>query len=318
MNKLIVTFCILILGSLQVQAQSWHDLQVQPEPLFNFTVNDTLEFAVSLVENPLDSNLYYATKLETNVCHDDICLPIQVNLFWDLLGNFHHFSKEKNIQFTKFDHQYFDQNDYKRLQTILTDSLSPLRDYQVEDLLDKQANKFSLEIDAVTRPTSPVFSNVTVPGALYTVYTLWHIVNGPIKQQLNAYLNAHYQQHSWAPYFAGSRNAAYQEYFLKHLTPQESSTNMEQIVALLFASDEYVPHYALEVLQQDFFGSPDKYNQVLQQADKLKPHVLTEMLSLISAPNTQSEKLLRDFSDGKKVSAEQKELINKILNDEKQ
>ncbi|MGH2624704.1 MAG: hypothetical protein ACRDE7_13630, partial [Sphingobacterium sp.] len=273
MNKLIVIIFILILGSVQVQAQSWHELQVQPEPLFNFTVNDTLEFAVLLVKNPLDSNLYYATQLETNVCHDDICLPIQVNLFWDLLGNFHHFSKEKNIRFTKFDHQYFDQNDYKRLQTILTDSLSPLRDYQVEDLLDKQANKFSLEIDAVTRPTSPLFSNVTVPGALYTVYTLWHIVNGPIKQQLNVYLNKHYQQHNWAPSFAGSRNATYQEYFLKHLTPQEATTYRAQIVALLFASDDYVPHYALEELPTEFFESPDKYNQVLQQIDALKAHV---------------------------------------------
>src|SRR5690606_21098317 len=143
-------------------------------------------------------------------------------------------------------HQYFQEADYAKLNEIMLDSLSPLRDYQVEDLLDKKAQKYSAEVDAVTRPTSLLFSNVTVPGALYTVYTLWHIVNGPIKQELRAYLDAKYQTRGWADYFARSPNAAYQEYFLKNLQESEVDQRNAQIVALLFAQDDFVPHYAID------------------------------------------------------------------------
>ncbi|MVZ66120.1 hypothetical protein GQF61_09645 [Sphingobacterium sp. DK4209] len=312
---LISIACLLYCSS---TAQSWTALKKEQQPIMTFTVNDTLSFPVFVVENPADKALYYGTQLQTNVCNDQICLPIEVNLFWDLLGNYHHFSKEESFHFTKFDHKYFDEKDYERLQSILIDSLSPLRDYDVEDLLDKQEKKYSLEIDAVTKPTSALFSNVTVPGALYTVYTLWHIVNGPIKQELNAYANKQYVDRKWASYFANSDVSAYQEYFLKHLDPKEEVLHQDAIINLLFAKDDFTPHYAIDVLENRVLKTPALYNPILKRFDSMKPHVISEIINSISAPNTETKTILKAFQNGPKASPKQKELIEKILNYEKQ
>ncbi len=319
MTKFLLSVLLVSLNLFCLRAQSWYILEKEAEPVFTFTVNDTLSFPIFLVKSADDSTLYFGAHLMTNVCNDQVCLPIEVNLFWDLLGGFHHFSKEDNINFTKFDHQYFQQADYKKLEEILLDSLSPLRDYQVEDLLDKSAKKYSAEVDAVTRPTSLLFSNVTVPGALYTVYTLWHIVNGSIKQELYAYLNAHYEGRKWQDYFAKSGNPVYQEYFLKKLSKQQFQEYSNQVVTLLYAEDDFVPHYALDVLKTNhMLSDPKQYNPILRRLDELKPHVITEFINAISAPDAQTKTLLDQFQQNPKANPKQKELITKILDYEKQ
>ena len=314
MTKFWLTFLVFIICNAYSNAQEWNDLKKKEIPEFTFTVNDTLSFAVYIVENPLDKAKYYAAKLQTNVCNDQVCLPIEVNLFWDLLGNYHHFSKQSTFNFTKFDHQYFDENDYKRLNNILLDSLSPLRDYAVEDLLEKEAKKFSFEIDAVTRPTSPLFSNVTVPGALFTVYTLWHIVNGPIKNKLYAQTLKIYKELNWQIYFANSKSPTYQEYFLKQLNSNEIEQYKIQIINLLSADDDFIPHYAIDVLEKNVFKDPVQYNSVLKQLEQLKPHVVTEILNSISAANEETKQILQKFKDKPKSTPKQKEIIEKIIN----
>ncbi|WP_086946815.1 hypothetical protein [Sphingobacterium sp. JB170] len=318
MIKIVLMALCIAWSVLSLRAQSWSALNIQTKPAFTFTVNDTLSFPVYVVSTPQDSALYFATNLTTNVCNDQICLPIEINLFWDLLGNYHHFSKEQHVAFTKFDHQYFDEGDYQKLNALLLDTLSPLRDYQVEDLLDKDAQKYSAEVDAVTRPTSLLFSNVSVPGALYTGYTLWHIVNGPIKDALHKYLQEQYRARKWQLYFADSTVPAYQEYFLKNLSPSESKAYNTQVVALLFAEDDFIPHYAIDILQQgDLLSNPANYNTILMQIDRLKPHVTTEIISAISSPNEQTRELLTRFSKSQKANPRQKELIKKLLDYEK-
>ncbi|NQD69896.1 hypothetical protein HP439_04060 [Sphingobacterium shayense] len=319
MIKFSLSALFLLINLFTLKAQSWYSLTKEADPVVIHTVNDTLSFPIYLVQTENDSTLYFGTHLTTNVCNDQVCLPIEVNIFWDLQGNYHHISKEENVRFTKFDHQYFDDADYQKLNEILLDSMSPLRDYQVEDLLDKNAQKYSSEVDAVTRPTSLLFSNVTVPGALYTVYTLWHIVNGPVKQELYAYLNNQYRARNWQQYFAESQKPGYQEYFLKHLDKKEYKQYTRQVIALLYAEDDFIPHYAIDVLESSgAMGNPLQYNAILQQLDKLKPHVITEFINSLSAPDDQSKIILKSFQQNPKANAKQKELITKILNYEEQ
>lgn len=317
MIKTLICIGFVWLCCFTAAAQSWTALKKEQQPIMTYTVNDTLSFPVYVVEDPDSKAFYFATQLQTNVCNDQVCLPIEVNLFWDLLGNYHHFSRDNDFHFTKFDHQYFEDADYKRLQEIMLDSLSVLRDYQVEDLLDKEAKKYSLEVDAVTKPTSPLFSNVTVPGALYTVYTLWHIVNGSIKQALYQYAQTHYQERAWASYFAQSKVPVYQEYFLKQLSESDLKKYQQEVVALLFAEDDFVPHYAIDVLEKDYLIDPKQYNAVLHRLSALKPHVTTEVIKSIANPNKESKELLMQFQQSSKASPKQKELILKIINHEK-
>jgi len=314
---MIKAFCIgflYLLGYVScsyAQPSGWTKLE--DKPILRHVVNDTLAFDIFLVKGSVETDLYYAAFLQTNVCNDQLCLPIEVNLFWDLLGTYHHFTLPDSHHFTKFDHAYFEPHDYEKLDAILKDSLSLLRDYQVIDLLDNTATQYSLEVDAVTRPTSVLFSDATVPGALYTVYTLWHIVNGNINRELAQYLQQHYQSKGWASLFAASDQAVYQQYFLDHLLPEDIDQYRGQVVHLLYVKDDYVPHAAIRILGDTFWHDPLQYNPMIAQAKQLKPHVLSVILQRLAQPNSDAKHLLKELFAWDKLLPKQRERIEQLL-----
>ena len=316
-TKVLVPLLLLILLSLSGKAQNSGVFKIQDGAAMMHTENDTLSFLVFIAEEVDTGDLFFMCNLQADVCSDQVCLPIEVDLYWDLLGNYSHFVKPPGVEFTKFDHDVFLDEDYEKLQSILIDSLSVLRDYDVEDLLDSQNDKYSFEIDAVTRPTSPLFSGVTVPGALYTVYTLWHIVQGEVKAKMLTYLKDHYHTKDWEARFAVSNRPAYQEFFLNHLSEGGLKKYEQNILALLQKEDPYVAHSAIKVLGSDFWSNPDKYLLVLDSLDRMKPHVVTALLEQLNSANGQVRAVLESYGKTAGATSKHKELINKILEDEK-
>ncbi|QQD12003.1 hypothetical protein [Sphingobacterium sp. UDSM-2020] len=312
MNHWMILFLFLL--SFQSKGQQ---KPIVPEVSIEYRVNDTLEIQVNLIQDQKTSAYFYHTFLATDICNDKVCLPIQVELFWNLMGEYDHFSVPQGQVFTKFDHQYFDQTDYDLLQEILLDTLSPIRDYAVEEFLDKKEQKYSVELDAITRPTLKVFSNVTVPGALYTVYALWHIVNGNIKQLIRNQLDVVYKQHQFADFFATSNNASYQEYYLEKLTGDQVVAAEPILVRLLFSHDDYIPHYAWRKLGAAYYADPERYNNLLKDLEKLKPHLQLVVLRSLSRPNLRTKEILMDKAQSTILLQNQKELIYKLLNYEK-
>src|SRR5690606_1466911 len=130
--------------------------------------------------------------------------------------------------------------------------------------------------------------------------------------------NQQYQKRNWQSYFAKSEIPVYQEYFLKHLEPTEATKYKEEIINLLFAQDDFIPHYAIDVLEADVLKDPNQYNSILKQLDRMKPHVITEIINSISAANEETKSILTAFRATEKASPKQKELIAKFLNYEKQ
>src|SRR5690606_6322691 len=122
--------------------------------------------------------------LETDVCSDELCKPVYITIRWDLLGRFLSYHTDKQHRLTKFDHVELTKDDHARLHAILSDTASILRDYKVEDMIDTTVQLQSLKVDAVTGATSKTFDGATVEGALYTVYTLWHFTNGPVRKRI--------------------------------------------------------------------------------------------------------------------------------------
>lgn len=49
-----------------------------------------------------------------------------------------------------------------------------------------------IKIDGLTAATAKEIKSVVVDGALYSTYTLWHLVHGNIKQQIQKYTLANY------------------------------------------------------------------------------------------------------------------------------
>lgn len=307
--------CFLLPFSLLGQEQHW--TKVLPETKVTYLANDSLNMDLVLVADKTTGKMLYHSLLKTAICSDDLCLPIQINLFWDLMGDFDHFLVPNEHPFTKFDHQPFDQSDYKLLLNILKDTLSLIRDYAVEDFLDNNNHVHSLKVDAVTRPTAKVFSNVTVPGALYTAYSLWHIVNGPIKYKLKETLDKTYKERNWINLFAASNIPKYQEYFLHNLADSEVELYESSILKLIYSKDNYLPHFAWKKLGTDFWNHPLKYNTILEDMAKLKPHMVLTVLNSIGHTDQKTKSILNSFLNRNEFTKNQKETIKRIINDEK-
>jgi hypothetical protein len=135
---------------------------------------------------------YYSCLLETPVCNDTLCQVVHLKVNWDLAGNYLKFDTLEGYPLTKNDHKPFTSEDYKKLHSTLKDGKSILGRKADDELLDESAERYSVKIDGFTGATSIQIKNAVVDGAMYTTYTLWHLVNGTIRTTLLNYTIDHF------------------------------------------------------------------------------------------------------------------------------
>jgi hypothetical protein len=111
-------------------------------------------------------------------------------LFWDGAGNYLGIQPHENEPLTKTDHNKFSENDYRKLNFILSDTGSVLKTLKQEELIIKAEKKETKQrFDAVTGATQPSLQDYLVKNAAYTCYTLWHTVYGPTRTEVLAILD---------------------------------------------------------------------------------------------------------------------------------
>ncbi|WP_133166386.1 hypothetical protein [Sphingobacterium haloxyli] len=245
---------------------------------FFYKVNDSLSVEVKI---SLDDGhpVTYFSHLETDVCSDGLCKPINLTIYWDLLGNFLSYRTDRFRPLTKFDHIEMTEDDHRQLHKILSDTSSLLRDYHVEDMIDAHQNVYSAKADAVTRPTSKTFENVTVEGALYTVYTLWHFVNGGIRQELLEYTSTLFSE-PLINHMLQSDNRDYIRFALEHEDfLRQFETFIPQTIALITHSDDYIPHFAVAKLKDSILMDTSCQYKIMYQLVRANQHVKNLLLT---------------------------------------
>jgi len=128
--------------------------------------------------------LRYEANLNMPVCDDNLCANLIVKVYWDLAGNYSGFDTLAGKSLTKFDHRPFTAADYQKLDEILSDKNSILRVLAKDELTDKSVKLKSSTVDAVTGATPASVKEQVVEGAVYSVFTLWHFINGQIKDSI--------------------------------------------------------------------------------------------------------------------------------------
>ncbi len=270
---------------------------------FSFQVNEQVKTDIKLVYNAVGNPLFYTSHLETDVCSDGLCKPISITIHWNLLGQFHTYQTDEKHQLTKFDHIELTAEDHKRLHSILSDTTSILRDYKVEDMIDAKSSVYSLKLDAVTGATSKTFDGATVEGALYTVYTLWHFINGDVRKEILKHTQSLLTD-TFVLHMMNSNNRDYVSFIFENMSDLQLRKFLRETIKLVSNGDDYIPHFALAQLTDKALG--DYYNQ----------HLLLSYF-----PNTASSvqnTLLERFKYIKLDSESLELLINSIqrLNDE--
>lgn len=174
--------CIFEFKTPRVTYESnYQDLNISND-IIKYRVIENNKTILELVEKKDLSNntLWYRAEIETEVCRERLCEFAKINLYWDEVGNYLKFALPESKELTKWDHIPFNSKDYQKLNDILGNPNSKLRDYTFNEINDviESGNKIDQEVDALSGATPVKLSNTVVEGAALSSYTFWHIVYG--------------------------------------------------------------------------------------------------------------------------------------------
>lgn len=162
---------------------------------FNFKTDEFSESnSIKICTNTSQIPFGYEASIDMPVCDDTLCANVVLMFYWDLAGNYRHFDTIPGKPLTKFDHKKFISADYLKLDQILKNRNSILRNLKKEELVDKTVKIKAATVDAVTGATPQTIKKSVVDGAVYSSFTLWHFVNGPIKDSMAAFTQSIYSE----------------------------------------------------------------------------------------------------------------------------
>lgn len=198
MNR-VLTMGIMLVVSLCWNTVAWSQQQVAPiryftEPTLPQDVylihpipidtgetaapKDTLFQLMSLEGKPVS----YYRSVVTEVCFDNSCRLLRVNLYWNVTGRYLGFELPPHEFLSKAEHEPFTLDEYLRLHDILTDSLSPIGSFTYEELVPMRPVIGVL--DGITGATSQNVLQYVVKGAVFTTYTIWNLIYGDTQREV--------------------------------------------------------------------------------------------------------------------------------------
>jgi len=182
--------------------------------------------------------LFYA-DITTAVCMDNVCEPVRIGLYWNLVGDYVGYDAPPDRPLLKYDHVPFAPGDYLKLHQVLSDRQSILGRGPLAEMLDPNvpAEKRKITyggktVDAVTRATLKDINPSIVPGALYSCYAIWHLAHGDAKQQMADYLQSVYGP-ALARRLLYSENAAYQIYAVQRMNDGEINGELPRLLEIV-------------------------------------------------------------------------------------
>ncbi|WP_051568378.1 hypothetical protein [Crocinitomix catalasitica] len=245
----------------------------------------------------------YVSDIFTPVCTSSDCMPIRIRIYWDFAGNYVRYELPENEILTKIDHLPFTAEDYLQLDKILKDPNSRLKDFNMDELV--QPGQAKSEVDGVTGATDVALKNSFVPGALYSCYTLWHLVHTHAQSEILNYSNQFIFKQYPLNYFTANSNAASQlaalAYQIENTT--DNSSIDQQLINIIDSADtqlaliviQLVPDNSLSHanMQETLLNHYGKTNLDITKTEIIK-RLKTETLSL-SAIEILSQQLLHQM-----------------------
>ena len=171
---------------------------------------DSIRYEIWIVSGQNNQPDHYFGEIFTPVCYSRTCLPVFINFRWDLLGNYVTYELSKGKKLTKSDHLEFDEKEYEKLQEILSNENSILKNYKADQLVSSTESANPTGVDAVTGATIKSIQREVISGAVYSCYTLWHIAHGDISAKLKQHTERRFSNDDLFIRFLNSSNYRYQ------------------------------------------------------------------------------------------------------------
>ncbi|MCE7056765.1 hypothetical protein LZF95_18935 [Algoriphagus sp. AGSA1] len=130
--------------------------------------------------------VYYSRNVNTGVCYDDQCKTLNITLYWNPTGRYLGFELPDNEFLSKDDHVPFTEEEYIRLNSLLSDPDLPLGEFTYNQIAAK--NKAALyKVDGMSGATAKDVLEYVIQGSAYTTYTIYELVYGSSQAEVEAW-----------------------------------------------------------------------------------------------------------------------------------
>jgi hypothetical protein len=205
---------------------------------------------------------YWYRYVDTEVCLTGECNRIEVGLFWDLAGDFKGIEIYKE-PLTKTDHSIFKPADYNKLISVLSNDWSVLREYSMEDLTDSPGDD---KVDATSGATKKEISAESVENAVYTTFTLWHLIHQGEKEQLAILASRLLNKPGVMKEIVATNSEKYRQLILDQyvLGNIPSTPDLKNLIVQTLSDPEKISLYqsALEALSATSLADPTFQNDI--------------------------------------------------------
>jgi len=243
MGKVILFMACIVMFFLSCYAQE--SVLSKSGEAFTLTFRDTIPMELDLAFDTDGLPDFYQCHVNTPVCNDGLCRSLILDVYWDLLGNFTRFEVPEYPPLTKWDHLEFTEEDYLKLGEVLRDKNSILGTVKdVNTLFDPSTKKISETVDATTGATRETIKNAVVPGAVYSSYTLWQVVNGEIPSHIQQY-TLNYTGPELISKFLLSENYHYHYEALDFLISTGYEGHLPELIEMLNKGEPFVIRMAV-------------------------------------------------------------------------
>ncbi len=296
--KCVCSILILSAGiSAKAQTVTIDNVTYSVRHVFDFPMKDPAFFSSVKLEYGIDSlPQKYTTILSTPVCDDGLCQTLELKIYWNLIGNYLNYDTVAGRPLTKHDHLPFVGADYEKLHEILTDQNSVLERKSLDELFDRDSLRQSNTVDATTGATDQAIKYAIVEGALYTSYTLWHLVNGNIKSKIQEHTKAIYSP-ELAEGLLKSEDYQEQLFALKQFEEKDFKVYFDHVLNLMVSSNPLLELYILKKIPDAMWREPTFQNQLISAFPELTPNGRGLLFSKLSNLNTIETSCLIFLSD---------------------
>lgn len=189
LQHVFLSICLVSIGpdTIYFQSDRLQGLHLDPVAGEYRMLDDHKEWVTISALEDRQGIRYWYRRIKTPVCLTGECLLVDVGIYWYCTGDFLGLEVYGH-PLTKTDHSVFSSEDYDKLISVLNNDWSSLREYDFEELIEPgipaPADSSASIVDGISGATKREIASEAVPDAVYTTYSLWHLVHSGEKEQL--------------------------------------------------------------------------------------------------------------------------------------
>lgn len=238
----------------------------------------------------------YVSHIETPVCSDTLCNLMDIRMFWTLSGSYWGFDTIPRKPLTKNDHLKFDAKDYEKLHELLMDEQSILRRRHKDDLFDKEVKRVSNVVDAVTGATAKEVKEAVVDGAVYSSYTIYHLVHNQLATVIREDVRKNLLP-GLTDKLINSGRADERIFAIKELPEEQLPSYIGKMVETIAMAVPRDRLYIMKKLPSAAWNRKDVQVPVSEMAEDLDIHSLSHFLNQLKTADPLHIECLRKLSE---------------------